>query len=78
MIEKEEFYNQFRNALRYKKNYEFILKELEKKTFPFHKQNQYDACKRYYYWHKQNYFHKFAYLNNELINLVKKKMEINE
>ena len=77
-MEKKEFYEQFKNALRYKKDYESILNELENKSFPFHKRNQYDACKRYYYWHKQNFSHKFKYLNYELINLVKKRIEINK
>ena len=77
-IEKEEFYRQFKIALRNKKDYRSILTDLENRIFPFHKRNQYDGCKRYYYWHKQNYVHKFTNLNNKLINIVKGKIEINK
>ncbi len=73
-MEINEFITQFKRVIEGKRNYFFILKDLNNNVFPFHKKDEHIEYRRHYYWLKQHNKLKFKDLNERLKILVKNKM----
>jgi hypothetical protein len=73
-METNKFIEQFEKVIEVKRNYYFILDDLNNKVFPFHEPNNHISYRRHYYWLKQHNKLKFRDLNERLKTLVKNKI----
>jgi hypothetical protein len=70
----KEFIEQFEKVMENRKNYNYILEDLNKKIFPFHERSSYIEYRRHYYWLKQHKKIIFKDLNERLKIIVQNKM----